>query len=823
MVGALSPTKIFADNIIYRDTPTISRANAITNNAVLIKLRNNRQKDVDRLISAFNKHHYRNIGLIKMDVKRDSRIIKLLEANGLIEFVNEDKLISLNLDSNDTFYSAQWGLTNAMVNMAWDYRIGGLDAIVAILDTGIDCTHPDLINNIWFDIDGTSGWTARDGVLTKGSMDDHGHGTHCAGIVGAVGNNGYGIAGINWQTKMVGFKFLKSDGRGWESDAILLIDKIIELKQSGLNIRIVNNSWSSAGLKLDESLRLAFQRLEESDILSTVAAGNDGNNIDATLIEPACYTNRGILTVMAIDKNNFKPIWSNYGYCVVDIAAPGVNILSTVPFNTNLAMGNVSGFALASGTSMATPHVSGIAALALSHNPMLSVYELKDLLLNHNSTDTLTNVAAISTTHRKINAYKVITNPLLFSPATNTLPTMDVIYSKTVRGGENIYISVIVTDPDNTPIHYLLTSEDGVDSPGSFAPRITFPTIENQPQMVIKAPQYSIDYVARFTLRVFDGCGGMISQKFYVNILRSAVSYTMPTMVENVYFTNGNIYSQLCYEPSDKIAPFMSHLFFVSSKNNNVGLVRHPVANCEEVENPWLLPDVLPRETNSNTYVVMSRVEDSARNIFKLPSQYVRVGNDTNYNYQAPTVILKITNDVDPLSINYDLRDSYDPKGSIVQFILAGPNGWKFHLPTTGKITFPEPGTYMVEVFGIGMDGFWVSEYAYATVFGPSPIVESPPVVMLKKITNLKVTRSMANVLLSWVDNSTNEAAYEVAASSQGTTNVYKLPPNSTSFSYVIQYSIPHTFQIRSTFGAEMAPVETKVVQILRPKNVEVK
>ena len=268
---------------------------------------------------------------------------------------------------------------------AWDLTTGSNDVVVGIVDTGINYNHPDLQTNVWVNpgeiagnsidddgngvIDDIHGFNAIDS--TGNPNDDNGHGSHVSGTIAGRGNNNSGVAGVNWQTKLMGLKFLDGSGSGSISAAITAIEYAVNMKNRGVNIRVLSNSWGGGGFS--QALEDAITQANQAGILFVAAAGNDNNNNDSNPTYPAGYEVTNVLSVAALDHNGNRAYFSNYGETTVDLAAPGVDILST-------SLGQ--GYATLSGTSMATPHVSGVAALVLSREPNLTVTALKDRLIN---------------------------------------------------------------------------------------------------------------------------------------------------------------------------------------------------------------------------------------------------------------------------------------------------------------------------------------------------------------------------------------------------------------------------------------------------------
>ena len=328
-----------------------------------------------------------------------SDTIKQLKASGMVEYAEPDYVVhtAAGVMPADPTFGNLWGLnntgqTNGTVDAdidapeAWQITTGDPNTVVAVLDTGVDYNHPDLAANIWTNPGEIAGNGVDDdnngyiddvhGIDTANHdsdpMDDQGHGTHCAGTLGAVGNNGIGIAGINWQTKIMPLKFLNVNGAGNTSDAITLLNYVLKMKRDyGINIKVTNNSWG--GASYSQALKDAIDANKDAGILFVAAAGNFGQNTDLNPYYPANYDSDNVISVAATDSNDNLASLSNFGSQSVDIAAPGVSIFSTL-LN--------GGFGSMSGTSMATPHVAGAAALLWAKNPIYTLSEVKNLLIN---------------------------------------------------------------------------------------------------------------------------------------------------------------------------------------------------------------------------------------------------------------------------------------------------------------------------------------------------------------------------------------------------------------------------------------------------------
>ena len=251
---------------------------------------------------------------------------------------------------NDPLLNQLWGMRNIRVTDVWPTLREAPRVIVAVIDTGVDYNHPDLRNNMWTR-NGTYGYDFFDN--DNNPMDEEGHGTHCAGTIAGVGNNGVGVVGVSWKTQIMAMRFMGPDGSGSTSDAVKCIDWAV-----ANGAHILSNSW--AGPDNSRELAEAVTRAEKRGVLFVAAAGNtvgNGNNNDTSPYFPASLPNSNIMTVAAIDANNARGSFSHYGQRSVDIGAPGVGIVSTV----------VNGqYAQQDGTSMAAPHVAGAAALVWS-------------------------------------------------------------------------------------------------------------------------------------------------------------------------------------------------------------------------------------------------------------------------------------------------------------------------------------------------------------------------------------------------------------------------------------------------------------------------
>lgn len=319
---------------------------------------------------------------------------------------------------NDPQFGDQWALNNLGQDggkeradidalKAWLTTQGSREVVVAVLDSGVDFTHVDLRANMWIrpaevpaysddelgDFNDINGY---DGTSTiSDPMDDNGHGTHCAGIIGAEGDNGEGIAGINWKVKIMPLKFLGKGGFGSTNDAIEAINYAIDRKKKGVNVRIISASWGSTSKS--KALGDTIKAAGDAGILFVAAAGNNGSNNDRWPHYPSNYDLPNVISVAALDRNDNMASFSNYGAKAVHVAAPGKDILSTWLNDS---------YREASGTSMATPYVSGVAALIIAHEPNISVARLRARLLK--SVDKIDSLKGRVASGGRLNAAKAL-------------------------------------------------------------------------------------------------------------------------------------------------------------------------------------------------------------------------------------------------------------------------------------------------------------------------------------------------------------------------------------------------------------------------------
>ncbi|MEN8219915.1 MAG: S8 family serine peptidase [Pseudomonadota bacterium] len=349
----------------------------------IIALRENVNATVKKTIPQLN--------LEVWNIQDELGFVDLIQANRNIVYAEPNYIQRAIGTPNDARFNELWGMHNSGQTggkadadidavEAWDTFTGSRDVVVAVIDTGVDYNHVDLADNRWVNVGEIAGNGIDDdsnGFIDdvygydfaygdSDPMDGHKHGTHCSGTIGGVGDNGIGVAGVNHAVRIMAVKFINDWGSGYTDGAI---DAITYAVDNGAHI--LSNSWGGGGFS--QGLEDAISYANDYDVLFVAAAGNDGLNNDVSPHYPSNYEVPNVLAVAATDHRDAKPGWSNYGLTTVDLGAPGVDILSTVLGDS---------YDHLSGTSMATPHVAGAAALLMGYNPSLSALKIKSMLMD---------------------------------------------------------------------------------------------------------------------------------------------------------------------------------------------------------------------------------------------------------------------------------------------------------------------------------------------------------------------------------------------------------------------------------------------------------
>ncbi|MBN2325959.1 MAG: S8 family serine peptidase [Candidatus Omnitrophica bacterium] len=407
--------------------------------SILVRFKSNTPENAKasaraNVMGQLNKKYHIVEGLehIKLNGISVEKAINILNKLPFVEYAEPDYVLMAIETPNDPGYTNgyMWGMDNIKADLAWDIETGADNPpIVAIIDSGIDYIHKDLSVNMWINeseymgesgkddddngyIDDINGWNFVSD--NNNPIDDNGHGTHTAGTVAAVGNNSIGVVGVVWKAQLMALKFLDASGSGYTSGAVSALQYA---KENGAIIS--NNSWG--GGSYSQALYDAIDNSSDGlDHLFVAAAGNSGRDTDRRPFThyPSCYDLDNIISVAAIDSNDNLARFSNYGSSTVDLAAPGVYIISTYPEDR---------YAYMDGTSMAAPHVSGVAALILAENPSLSWSDVKSRILNN--TRYLASLDGKTLTGGTLNAYDALNNKP--TSGENNPPTADFTYTTT--------------------------------------------------------------------------------------------------------------------------------------------------------------------------------------------------------------------------------------------------------------------------------------------------------------------------------------------------------------------------------------------------------
>src|SRR4051794_15537533 len=326
--------------------------------------------------------------------RQNSAAIDAVRSDSAVTYAEPNWKLSAVATSNDPYWTngSLWGMGGGFgsrASTAWaNGHTGSGSVYVGVIDEGIQYSHPDLSGNVRNPnevadgrdndgngyVDDVNGYDFANNDTqvydggTQGKLDDHG--THVSGTIDGKGGNGIGVAGVNWSAKLISAKFLGRNG-GTTANAVRAVDYLTGLKNRGVPIVASNNSWGGGGFS--QALFDAIKRANAADILFVAAAGNSGTNNDTTASYPSNYDLPNVIAVAAIDQNGALASFSQYGATTVDLGAPGVGVWSTTAFNT---------YSSYSGTSMATPHVTGAAALYKSTHPTATAAQIKSAILS---------------------------------------------------------------------------------------------------------------------------------------------------------------------------------------------------------------------------------------------------------------------------------------------------------------------------------------------------------------------------------------------------------------------------------------------------------
>jgi subtilisin family serine protease len=557
-------------------------------------------------------------------------LIAILRTHPGVEYVEPNYVIHATATPSDPKFGDLWGLQNTgqTVNgvpggipgadihatSAWTLSTGSRSTVVGTIDTGIDYNHQDLSANVW---SAPAAFTVKFGTTTitcaAGShgfnaitricdpMDDNDHGSHVAGTIGGAGNNAIGVAGVNWTASIMASKFLDATGSGTLAAAIDAIEFTIQAKAAfaatgGANVRVLNNSWGGGGYS--QALLDEINKAGANGILFVAAAGNNNLNNDMWAQFPADYTYYGatnIIAVAATDNNDQRAWFSNYGSTLVHLGAPGVNILSTTRNNT---------YQYFDGTSMATPHVSGAAALILS-KCTLTTAALKSTIIGN--VDVVPGMSGLVSSNGRLNVDKALRSCAPASPppaptgllatAGNAKVTLtwnasagaasySVRRSTTPGSGyttvgtpsTNSYTDTSVTN--GTPYYYVVTATNSAGTSGNSNEASATPVVPPPPPAPTGLTATPGNAQVKLT---WSALSGAASYKVYRRLSGASYGWPLTTVTAATYtntsLTNGTTYFYVVSAVKDGVeGPQSSE---VQGRRWPGGADRRPRRQCE--------------------------------------------------------------------------------------------------------------------------------------------------------------------------------------------------------------------------------------------------
>ena len=703
---------------------------------------------------------------------------------------------------NDLLYPQQWGPAKIQAPLAWDRTTGSTNVVVVVMDTGIDFLHKDLRDNLWTASDGvTHGYTCIGGTIVAGGQDDHYHGTHCAGSIGAVGNNALGIVGLNWKVQLLAMKFLSSAGAGNSSDAAILLDKMVSLKKSGVNIRVSSHSWGGSGF--DSALVDAFRAAQDADILNVCAAGNSNQDIGQYPFSPASFELDGLLVVLASDQNDVKATFSNFGW-PTDIFAPGVNILSTQPGDR---------YQYLSGTSMACPHAAGVAAAMFAVNPALTAFGCKNVILNSNSYDRI-GFTFNSTLGGRINMAKCVNNPLVFQPPTNVnhspILTLNVTNNpQVIPSGGSFDVVATGTDADNDGLQFVtsLTSEqDYYDYLNARVLGWHYRTNVNANHLVVSGVPLAVDVAPKVNVSVVDGKGGGASSTANLFVYRN------PTLVRDL---SKAVIGWTARAYGDNGAVIRLD---IDTAQVPLADVKYAYSACRPgqdfAESCCLTPNqdavIQPLVTGVNA--IRAQVMDVYGNFYETDQVIVDLGNTGG---KAPRIhpVINTQRGAVPLQVTLDMTATENTGSDTIYQIGI----WKlttFSFDTKNPVQkFPidKLGTWAVVGRAInqasGLHDRVIRLYSVLPMDTTEPPSTNPPPAVLTPPTGLTATDGNGRINLTWVNHAVGATTIELQQSVK-TQGPWKdlppisLPANATSYTLTAGKGT-YSFRLRAcTLGA---------------------
>lgn len=637
-----------------------------------------------KVLNSFKKHGLDRISLLKISKNVDvNEAVRDFNNNPNVEYAEPNYIVQTALMPNDPDFSKLYGLHNtgqtggtadADIDSpeAWDLQTGNSGVLIAVIDTGVDYNHEDLSANMWTNsgeianngvdddangfIDDVRGWDFYSN--DNDPFDDHGHGTHVSGTIGAVGNNNIGVAGVNWNVKILPIKFLGSGGSGTTAGAISSVQYA-----TLIGVHIMSNSWGGGGFS--QALKDAISAANDAGILFVAAAGNSNSNNDVFPSYPASYDVPNVVAVAATDHNDLKASFSSYGANSVDLGAPGVNTYSTVPKGT-CSLCDPSGYKYLSGTSMATPHVSGVAGLIKAQFPALTSDGIKARLLS--GVDKIASLDGITITGGRLNAINTL--------ETDTTPPSAVTDLAATNAGSN---SVTLT--------WTATGDDGnIGTASAYDVRYSTSPIadanwdnaakatnEPKPQASGNMETFKVTGLASnttyyFALKVIDNGGNPSA----LSNIASATT-TTPTIIFNDNMENGlngwtstSLWHQ---ETKRAYSPVTSWAYNTGSPNynydigTNSGSLTSPIIDLSAFKSAFLtFKYFYQTETTGTTYDqrwVQVGVNVNFSNVKQLSGDSMLVWNDysldiSSYSGKPNVQVRFLFNTIDGILNNYE-------------------------------------------------------------------------------------------------------------------------------------------------------------------------
>lgn len=469
-----------------------------------------------------------------------TQMMETLAQNPSVSYVEANYIMRAQVTPNDTRFGELYGMNNTGQTIngtpgiadadvdapeAWDISTGSGNFVIAVVDTGVDYTHPDLAGNIWTNpgeiagdgidndgnglIDDTRGWDFVND--DNNPMDDNSHGTHCAGTIGGFGNNGAGVTGANWRVKIMPLKFLSAGGSGSTDDALSCLNYAVTK-----GAKISSNSWGGGGFSASFSTALDNARTQGH--LFVAAAGNAANNNDATPFYPATYPQDNIISVASTTNRDQLSGFSCFGATTVDIGAPGSDILSTVPGG---------GYGYKSGTSMATPLVAGAAALIWDKYGQFSYSDITRRL--YATVDPLASLNGRVASNGRLNLFKSVRNlaPVAVADAygmnqgtTLNVPVNFGVLSNDTDAEKDPITAQLVTAPANGTLTLNANGSFSYTPTPLFSGTVTFSYVANDFALSSAVTVVTIDIAATNVAPVAQNDG--------IYIARPGVAFTLP-------------------------------------------------------------------------------------------------------------------------------------------------------------------------------------------------------------------------------------------------------------------------------------------------------